>query len=79
VIVGNGLTVTILVEEQPVIPSEYVTVAVPADTPNKTPVADPTNITEPEPVQEPPGVASVNVIVCPLHTAEGPAIAAGSG
>jgi hypothetical protein len=74
---GRGLTVTVAIAVQPEL-TVYVTVPVPAD----TPVTAPTLVTGVESVvlellHEPPGVASVKVIVEPTQTAGVPAIAAG--
>ncbi len=76
--VGVGLTVIAFVRIQPVDPV-YVIVAVPAEIPVTTPVVLPTVATPGALlVHVPPGVASVNVIVEPTHTADGPAITAGN-
>ena len=76
--VGTELTVTTCDIRHPV-GMVYVTVSVPVDRPENTPVVlmDPTAGVVC--VQVPPGVASVSVVVRPTHTIAEPPIMAGSG
>ncbi len=73
---GDALMVMVAVLKHPV-PSEYVTVAVPADMPVTTPVDE--SIVAFEgllQIQVPPGVTWLSVVVAPTHTLNVPVIAA---
>ena len=73
---GCGLTVTTAVLLQP--PAMvYVIVAVPADTPVTSPVAD--TVAVPVLLHVPLPVASVSAVVDPAHTLKVPVMAAGVG
>lgn len=73
---GAGVTVTTIVDVQPALKA-YVIVVVPVDTPQTTPVAEPTVPTDGVLLaQLPPGVLFVNVIQEPIHTFVGPTIGA---
>lgn len=77
---GLGLTVITFVAEQPVLPSVYVTVAVPGVPAIKMPdVGVIVPVTEGVLLQRPPGVELVRVPVLPEHTAETPVIGEGAG
>jgi hypothetical protein len=76
---GIGLTVTVAVVEHPVEETVYVIVVVPADTPPKTPDAEPTvAIEELALVHVPPPVGLVRFDVAPTQTVVPPPIAPGS-
>lgn len=75
---GTAFTVTGMVTKQPA-DELYVIVAVPADTPVTTPNASMNAVPGALDDQVPPMVASVNVVVVPIHTVEDPLIAKGSG
>lgn len=75
---GNGLTVTIVVAIHPV-GNEKVMIAVPADTPVTTPVADPTVPMEVDPELQVPPPPSANVVIWPRHTKVIPVIVPGNG
>jgi len=76
---GTGVTVTTVVEIQPVDVAVYVIVCVPSETPVTVP-EEVTVAAPPEVVENEPGVvASVNVIVVPLHNMLGPVGVAGGG
>ena len=74
---GEALTVTVANDSQPV-PKEYVIVAVPAATPDTTPVVEFTVAVPVAPlVHVPPVGEQLNVVVDPAHTASVPVIAPG--
>lgn len=76
---GTGLTVTKNVFAQPV-PSVYVIMAVPGETPVTSPVPDPMVATLRLPLLHvPPADTSLRFVVNPTHTYADPVIAAGSG
>ena len=79
-VMGEGVakTVTTLVALQPV-PSEYVIVAVPVETPVTTPEEPTVAILVAELLQTPPPTAFVNVVVAPAHMLAVPRIGAGEG
>lgn len=75
---GGGFTVTVTVAEHPD-PTVYDIVVIPADMPVATPVTGSMNAMEGSRLlQKPPGVASVNVDVEPIHKFVLPRIGAGS-
>jgi hypothetical protein len=76
---GSGLTVTVAVAAQPVEGKVYDTVSIPALKPVTTPPAEIWATPVEDMPQVPPGVASANVVVSPMHTRGVPVIAAGSG
>ena len=75
--VGAVLTVTVMDVAQPV-GKVYVIAAVPTAIPLTTPVEEPT-LTAPAPALHTPLPGSVNVIVDPAQTADGPLIDDGNG
>ena len=80
IVVGDGLTHTVVVFWQPVLNVYIIGVQPKVVPPVSTPdtgsmVAMAGRLL----VQPPPGVASLSVIVLPMHTAVGPVIAAGNG
>ena len=80
VIGPNGLTVTFLIEKQPVVVRIYEMGATPPLTPVTTPLEEPTVAIEVLPdAQVPPPVLFVKVIVWVAHTTLGPVDATGSG
>ena len=73
---GTVITVTTLVAEQ--LPTLYVMVAVPGDTPNTMPAVGVTAATDGLLLLHvPPDTVLVRIIVEPTHTLEGPPIAGG--
>lgn len=75
---GEGKTVIDLVTVHPV-PSEYVMRVVPVATPVTTPLREPTLTCAELQLHQPPGIASVRVVLLPVHTADAPMIAVGKG
>jgi len=76
--VGNGFTVTNFVTKHPVL-MVYEMVTVPPAAPETTPVVDPTVAMPPLLLLHVPPPPSVNVMVDPWHTTDGPEIDDGSG
>jgi hypothetical protein len=75
---GDGVTVTIVVDEQPPEPNEFVTVIVPDVTPPRIPVVGSIVPTAKLLLlHDPPPDDDVNVIVCPTHTLDDPVIVPG--
>ena len=77
---GFALTVTGLLDTQPVPVNLYVMSVLPDATPVTAPVEEPTVATLALPlIHVPPGSESANVMTLPTHTVDGPVGVAGNG
>ena len=77
---GNGSTVSVMTDEQPVPDSLYTIVLMPADRPVTIPVSEPMEATVVLLLLHvPPAEVSLSATVAPIHTTVGPRITVGSG